>query len=282
MTTNELSVKVGNLSVAVKTWGHADKPPVLALHGWLDNAATFDCLAPYFPDYYWIAPDMPGHGLSENRGAGAEYSLWSYCTEVMQVANAMELDRFTLIGHSMGGGIASLLAGLFPQRLGKLVLLDVLGAIATGTGEMIPQMQKALSQRVDKPLRKAGQYPSYEAAVNARARVGVSTKAAELLGKRGIRKAEGYWYWGHDQRLTRKSLLSLTEEQVAVFLQAIECPVLVLGSTEAVFAEEVIERRAALVRDIQLEMLPGGHHQHLDGDVESVATLIQGFLEKPG
>jgi len=280
MISSELAVKVNGLTLSVKTWGEPDKTPVLALHGWQDNAATFDVLAPLMPDYYWIVPDLPGHGQSEHRGIDADYYLWGYCIEVLQLAKKLELDEFILLGHSMGGGIANLIAGLFPEKIIKLVLLDVLGVMTTPPAKALDQMRTALVQRVDKPLRKAGIYSTREKAVKARAKNGISQDAAALLGARGIAKKEEGYYWQHDQRLSQRSLLSMSDEQLVPVMNATTCPTLVIGSKEAVIRQEVIESRKAMMKDVRVFTLQGGHHQHMDGDVKQVASLIQEFLEE--
>lgn len=280
MTCNELTVRAHEMSLAVKTWGDQANPAIIALHGWQDNAGTFDKLAPLLPDYYWIVPDLPGHGKSEHRGKGAEYTLWAYCTEVMALADAMSLESFNLVGHSMGGGIASLLAGLYPERISKLVLLDIIGVLTSAPEAIVTQMRAAVQQRVEQPLRKAGLYSSLELAIAARAKRGVTTEAAGLLAARGVEKGDAGFYWSQDQRLTLNRLLSLTEAQMTAFLQAIDCPVLVIASREAVGRKAAIQNRVAMVKNIQLEQLTGGHHQHLDGDVATIASLTESFLAK--
>ncbi len=273
------TVSTGELSLAVKTWGDSAKPAILALHGWQDNAATFDKLIPHFPDYYWIVPDLPGHGLSEHRGKAADYSIWSYCADVMALADAMGLDHFYLIGHSMGGGIANLLAALFPERIRKLILLDVIGTITTPADKALEQMRTALKQRFKKVLRKPGFYSSREDAIAARARKGLDLEAASLLGIRGIGESASGYYWQHDQRLTRKSLLSMSDDQVRPFLEATSCPVLLVTSQQAVLGKDAIDKRIAMVGNIQVEALSGGHHQHLDGDIDLIARRIRPFLD---
>ena len=186
MKAQEQSVEVNGLTLSVKTWGNPQDKPILAIHGWQDNAATFDELAPRLPGYYWIVPDMPGHGFSDHRGTGADYHLWTYCTEVLLLAKAFNLNQFILLGHSMGGGIANLVAGLAPDHVAKLVLLDVLGVITTGSENTLEQMRKGLSQRVDKALRKPGLYSTREKAIAARAKNGITLEAAALLGARGL------------------------------------------------------------------------------------------------
>lgn len=278
MMVTDQEVSVVDLTLAVKTWGEPESPAIVALHGWQDNAATFDMLAPCFPDHYWVIPDLPGHGRSEHRGKGADYAIWQYAVEVMALVDAMALEQFTLVGHSMGGGIASMLAGLFPDRISRLVLLDVIGTITTPASASATQLRQGILKRIGNPLRKAGRYPTRDAAIIARANNGITREAAALLGERGIRQGESYYYWGHDQRLSLRSLQSLDDEQINSYLQAIACPVLLVTSQEAVQTEAVIRDRAALVRDIQVMKLAGGHHQHLDGDVDAIAALIRTFL----
>ncbi len=278
MQPAETTLMAGELSLAVRTWGEPGKPAIIALHGWQDNAATFDRLAPHFPDYFWVVPDLPGHGLSEHRGKGAEYSIWNYSVEVMAIADAFNLDTFVLVGHSMGGGIACLLAGLFPERVTRLVLLDVIGTITTQPDQSPAQLRHAIEQRVGKSLRKAGVYTTREAAIEARARKGITNEAAALLGARGIAENDQGYSWRHDQRLTRKTLVSLTDQQVAAHLGAITCPVLLVVSKEAVQREAVIRERAALVSNIRVVHLDGGHHQHLEEQADVIAGLVSEFF----
>lgn len=278
MQPAETSVTAGGLTLAVRTWGEPGLPGIIALHGWQDNAATFDRLAPAIPGYYWVAPDLPGHGRSAHREAGAEYSIWSYAVEVMAIANAMGLATFALVGHSMGGGIASLVAGLFPERITRLILLDSLGTIATPAAQSPAQLRRGIEQRVDQPLRRAGLYPTREAAIDARAKKGITQDAARILGERGIAESADGYFWCHDQRLTLKTLLSLDEEQVAAFLKAIQCKVLLVTSTEAVQREDVIRQRAALIGDIRIAQLDGGHHQHLEDKAGVISLLVDEFL----
>lgn len=279
MQARELKVNAADINLAVKTWGNDTDTPILALHGWQDNAATFDRLIPQLPGFYWIVPDLPGHGLSEHRGKGAEYTIWSYCAEIIALADQLGLEKFTLLGHSMGGGIANLLAAVLPERIERLILLDVIGTITTAATNSLEQLSMGLKHRTRHALRKPGLYPSLADAINARARKGVTAEAAALLGARGISQSAAGYYWQHDQRLTQKNLLSMCDEQLVPFLRAINCPVLLITSTEAVQREDAIKVRVAEIKNIRVEKLSGGHHQHLDGDVDSIAGLVRNFLK---
>ncbi|NXT90743.1 SEHL2 protein, partial [Anhinga rufa] len=133
---SELKFPVPWGHVAAKAWGPSEGRPVLCLHGWLDNANTFDKLIPLLPrDYYYVAMDFSGHGLSSHRPAGSPYHFLDYVSDVRRVAAALQWRRFTLMGHSMAFFFLFLLycfispqfCFLYPEMVEKLILLENLG-----------------------------------------------------------------------------------------------------------------------------------------------------------
>ncbi|NXY48197.1 SEHL2 protein, partial [Ceuthmochares aereus] len=125
---SELKFPVPWGHVAAKAWGPSEGHPVLCLHGWLDNANTFDKLIPLLPkDCYYVAMDFSGHGLSSHRPAGSAYHFLDYVSDVCRVTAALQWRRFTLMGHSMGGAVAGMFCFLYPEMVDKLILLESLG-----------------------------------------------------------------------------------------------------------------------------------------------------------
>lgn len=275
----ESSIPVAARQLALRSHGPHNGIPVIALHGWRDNAATFEKLGPLLPALRIVAIDMPGHGLSSWRDADGDYYIWSYLKEVLAVADALGWARFNLLGHSMGGAIASLLAGLMPERVGKLALLDAVGPLATAAEDAPGQLLRALEQA--RAPNRRHHYPSFEAAVAARAAKGLETEAATILGQRGIAQDEKGWYWTLDPRLSRANQLSLTERHTEVLLRRIACPVLLIAAPSYWVerkATEWFDQRCTYYRDLRRVDLPGGHHQHLEGGVTAVADLLRPFL----
>ena len=82
----EVRLSLPHIELAAHLYGPEDGAPVLALHGWLDNAASFARLAPRLAGLRIVALDFAGHGHSEHRPAGAGYALWDYAYDVLQVA----------------------------------------------------------------------------------------------------------------------------------------------------------------------------------------------------
>ena len=98
---------VRGLILAAKEWGALGSKPVIALHGWLDNAASFDLLLPSLKDTHVLAIDSAGHGQSAFRSSDAGYELWQEIPEVIEIADQMGWADFALIGHSRGAVIAA-------------------------------------------------------------------------------------------------------------------------------------------------------------------------------
>jgi len=262
-------------------------PRVLALHGWLDNAASFLPLAPHLPGIDLVAIDQPGHGQSAHLAPGADYSFVGAINAILDVADALGWDRFALLGHSMGAGIASMIAATCPERIEKLVAIEALGALAEVPGRTVIRMREAVAANralADKRLRV---FPDVEAAVQARlhaSRVpgsGLGEAEVRLLVARGVRAVEGGVEWSTDPRLTLPTMVRMTEPQVEDLVAGIECPV------RAIFAEpaqpylpdDLRRRRVGLLPRGDLIVLPGGHHLHMQQPA-AVAAAIGDFLRQ--
>ncbi|NWY05249.1 SEHL2 protein, partial [Nothoprocta ornata] len=110
--------------VAAKAWGPAQGHPVLCLHGWLDNANTFDRLIPLLPaGHRYVAMDFSGHGLSSHRPAGSLYHFLDYVSEVRRVAAGEQLKGAPR-GRLHKGCHFCL---LYPEMVDKLILLESIG-----------------------------------------------------------------------------------------------------------------------------------------------------------
>jgi esterase len=118
------SVDLGGLSLHYRETGPASGLPVLALHGHPGSASTWDTAATAVcdaGDYRFLAVTQRGYGASSRVGP---YALDTYAADALAFADALGLDRFVLVGHSMGGTVASLAAARSPAGLLGLVLED--------------------------------------------------------------------------------------------------------------------------------------------------------------
>ncbi|PSJ47552.1 alpha/beta hydrolase [Zobellella endophytica] len=251
--------------LAVMEWGDPRGVPLVALHGWLDNAASFTLLARLLPEVRLIAIDLAGHGLSDHRPAGQPYYIWDNVAEVQALLDTLGLARVALLGHSMGAGVASLFAGAFPERVSQLFLLDGLAPLDYPADELPAQMAQALLKSGRLQRRALRPYASVEQAVRARmgGRWPVSREAATWLLARGLREEAGGWYWRSDLALTQPSVVRLCEAQIAAFLRRLTMPVLLVMAESGIGLARV-EPLSGLVPQLELKLLAGGHHLHLE------------------
>lgn len=101
---------------------------VICLHGWQDNCGLFRPMCQTMDQSrHYLALDLMGHGLSDPLPRGLPYNFINYCYGIEYAMKEAQIEKFTLIGHSMGGNVAGLYASLFPEKINKLVLLDAAG-----------------------------------------------------------------------------------------------------------------------------------------------------------
>jgi pimeloyl-ACP methyl ester carboxylesterase len=121
---------VRGLSYSVRAWGSNDAPPLVLLHGIRDASASFQFLVDALRrEWYVIAPDWRGHGGS----AASAHQSWfhDYLADLDLILETLLPDQAVrLVGHSMGGNVASVFAGLRPERVSHLISIDAFGLLA--------------------------------------------------------------------------------------------------------------------------------------------------------
>ncbi|MGC3873576.1 alpha/beta fold hydrolase [Halomonas sp. GXIMD04776] len=253
------------------SWGHEDAPTWLALHGWLDNAASFSRLAPLLVERLNIrivAIDFSGHGKSQRHPSGADYAIWDYTQDVLDVLKSLGLERAPLLGHSMGAGVACLVAAALPERVERLVLIDGLGTLSTPAEKTAEQLRKGL-QGHRRRSSKAPHYADVESAIAARVNGGVTAidaVTAEPLVRRNLEDdGKGGYRLRTDGRLLRPSMVRFCPEQVQAILNAIEMPTLLIEGDGGILGDrEQAQRARSALRPLRRRVLVGGHHLHLE------------------
>lgn len=256
----------------------ADGLPLLALHGWLDNAASFRPMATLLGGYDLVALDMPGHGRSFHYPADAEYSMFSTILDVLAAADALGWQRFALLGHSMGGAIASMLAAAAPDRIMRLSLIEALGPLAGTENTTASRLRDAVTRRRALDDKRKRVFTDPELAVQARMYTNITAldeASSRLMIERGICAVDGGYEWSSDARLTLPTAVRMSEAQIQDCLRAIVCPVtlLIADPTPPYFPPALRDARIACVAQIRSVSLPGSHHLHMTHPVDVVAAL---------
>ena len=286
----EIGIPLGRIGALRQ--GEPDAPKVLALHGWLDNAASFVPLAEHLHGIDLVAIDQPGHGRSAHLPPGTDYSFVGAMNAVLDVADALGWERFALLGHSMGAGIASMIAAACPQRIERLVAIEALGALAEEPARTVARMREAVAANRTLKDKRLRVFPDIDTAVRARtyaSRVpgsGLDEALVRLLVERGVRAvcsetgACGY-EWSSDPRLTLPTMTRMTEAQVEDLVAGIECAVRAIFADPAqpYLPDDLRRRRVALLPRGELIVIPGGHHLHMQQPAE-VAAAIGDFFQR--
>ncbi|MEM8594098.1 MAG: alpha/beta fold hydrolase [Pseudomonadota bacterium] len=285
---SEAQCTVRELTYVYKHWRSAqavNHATVLALHGWLDNANSFDVLAPLLVsqcDVDVIALDMAGHGKSQHRHIQGAYNIWDDLLELNALIDALGLDQPILLGHSRGAMVATLLAASLPEITCQLIVLDGMLAMPVPSEEAPKQLAKHLRQH-SRSTHVMPHYATVDEAISARCKAaGMEPQQARGIVERGlIEVSDGRFEWRSDARVTRASAMKLNEVQNAAFYQTLSVPTLVLLAQEG-FGPWMASALAETPGNqcVQMESLAGGHHFHLDPvHAGVIVNRIHAFLK---
>ncbi|HEX5123615.1 MAG TPA: alpha/beta hydrolase [Rhodanobacteraceae bacterium] len=284
MRAEELRIALGDRTLAALAWGDPAHRPVLALHGWLDNAGSFAAIAPLLArDHYVVAIDLRGHGCSSHIPSGAWYHYVDYFDDLRATLDHFGWTRATLFGHSLGGTLASLFAAAYPERVETLVLIEALGPLTVPPENTLAQLKRGLDERTAFANRRALRvFRDLDAAIEARAMAsGFSREVARALVERGAQDVEGGYVWSSDPRLTLTSAQRYSEAQVLAMLSGIRAPTLLLLAEPATsyLPDSMMSARAAEVAGIEVVHVAGHHHLHLESP-DAVFEIVSRFLRE--
>lgn len=280
MILSPFTLPVGVTTVAGLRSSDRDGPRVLALHGWLDNAASFVPLAAALPAMDLVAIDLPGHGHSAHLPPGTQYNTPGAICHVLDVADALGWDRFTLLGHSMGAGIASLTAAAAPERVERLIAIEALGGLRGPEEETATRLREHVAAERRLASKRLRVFADLSAPIRARMMANqLSEPCARLLVERGVMPVDGGYSWCSDPRLMLPTALRMSEAQIDNLLAAIECPTQVIYASPAqsYYPEPLRSDRIRLLRDGHLAVFPGTHHLHMEHPAV-VAGVVSAFL----
>lgn len=254
--------------------------PIIALHGWLDNAASFLPLADYLSTHHLLALDLPGHGHSGHLPGSAHYHLADNLHVINAVADAMGWQRFVVLGHSMGAAVAVLTAAAMPQRLLGVGLIDGLGPIAFTPQQEVARLRQLFSG--GEVVKGSRPFSDIATAIRIRqkySRFAISAEAAGMIVARNLYHADGGYLWRFDERVKHPSTHYYSEEQVRGILAEIVSPALLISAEEgALQAWQGFSARRSALAGLQHEVMPGGHHLHMESP-QQVAARLLAFLD---
>ena len=276
-----LKCKFGKIKGLV--WGKDNPNKILALHGWLDNAASFCQLAPKLAKqgYEVVAIDFPGHGKSDHRAEGHFVHFIEFILDVQNVIHELKWEKLNLLGHSMGAAMAQMYTASNPEKIEKLIMIENLGAVpAYQSGTVAENLSEALSQWKNHTTKHKRFYTSVEEALKTRLKV--TPMQADLLKtmvKRGLKKTKKGYHWRTDKRLRLRSLIRFSEEMVVDSLGSKKPPTQLILATPQTYALNypTSQQRKEKLQAQSVVEIKGHHHLHMD-NAEEVFQAINLFL----
>ncbi|HSQ09080.1 MAG TPA: alpha/beta hydrolase [Burkholderiaceae bacterium] len=286
-------VDVRGLRYHLRLWGepqHGSRTLVM-LHGWMDVSASFQFVADALgPGWQVIAPDWRGYGLTERALADC-YWFPDYLADLERVLDGLTPDPVVLVGHSMGGNVALLYAGIRPGRVRAVVNLEGFGLRETHASQAPGRYAQWLDELLAGSSLRNYASPEDVAARLRRNNPRLTAERAEFLARHwALEQADGRWAVAGDpaHRIVNPTLYRLDE--VLACWERIACPVLwvraegtdvlrFVAENPAAAIDEV-ERRRAVIPDVEdLVIGDAGHMVHHD-QPERVARAIVDFLAR--
>ncbi|XP_059809780.1 serine hydrolase-like protein isoform X3 [Hypanus sabinus] len=241
----ELWIPVPWGHIAAKVWGSPDGRPVLCLHGWADNANSFDRLIPLLPDdFQYVVPDFPGHGISSHRPPGISYYMSEYVLDVRRITENLNWKKFTIMGHSMGGNVGGLFCSIFPEMVDKLILLDSYGFLPLTKHTQEEQLKKAFDDLIK--LEKEQGSPRVYTPDTALKRLlqgsgSLSEESGRLLLQRGSREVPEGIVFTRDLRINLLTPVRISIDQCLQFQKNVRAAVLLILAENRLSKDEKIK-----------------------------------------
>ena len=276
---------IRGLRYHVRVWGAAGGRPLFLLHGWMDVAASFQFLVDSFArDWHVIAPDWRGFGLSEWRPEG--YWFPDYYADLEALLDLYQPgEPAFLVGHSMGGVIASVYSGIRPGRVARLVSMEGLG-LARHTPDQAPLRY---AQWLD-DLKDPSTFRPYRSLEEVAARLRktnprLSEARAAFLAEHWAKRQDSgeYVLLSDPVHKTVNPYLFRIDEAIACWRRVTAPVLLVSGKLSDIPGRmkdtpgQLAERKSAFRDRREIELDDAGHMMHHD-QPERLAPLIEAFL----
>lgn len=279
-------IPVRGLQVHLRHWGDDKAPILMMLHGWMDVSASFQFVVDSLrQDWHVIAPDWRGFGLTRHPGTDT-YWFPDYLADLDAILDHCQPDApLRIIGHSMGGNIACMYAGIRPHRVARLVNLEGFGMPSTRP-EQAPERYARWMDELKHPAT-LGCYDSLEG-VEVRLRKNnprLTVERARFLAQHwAAQQGDGTWHILGDPAHKRTHPILYRAEEALACWRRIEAPVLWVeaadtnlwkgfGNREAARAE--LARRMAHIPDVTREVIADAGHMLQHDQPDQVARLIE-------
>lgn len=290
----EIRMQLSACEIAGKWWGSKEQRPILLLHGWQDNAGSFDTLIPLLPSSLsYLAIDLPGHGLSSHLPKGCFYHTIDLVPLLEEIRIKLKWERLSIIAHSMGSIISFFYASLYPDNVNFVVALDTLKMQNNHpkyTERIYTWRTKKLIELNSNFLEQPPEY-TYDELIQ-RVHEGsfgsVDMNKAIYMLKRSCKPSAinpNKFYFSRDIRVKFMQPFYVEQLICLEYIKTIKSPYLFVWSEDRHFSEpqkhiqEAIQFFKKNNKRFKVLRVKGTHHAHLN-QPEQMASKISKFILK--
>jgi pimeloyl-ACP methyl ester carboxylesterase len=267
-------------------WGNPQAPPLILVHGGRDHCRNWDWVARDLRErFHIIAPDLRGHGDSAPSPSG-DYSMSAFLYDLAQLIHGQKLAPVRIIAHSLGGAIALRYAGVYPDLVEKLVVIEGLGpspAMIAERGARGPadRYRTWIQAERDLAARQPRRYATIDEALSRMQAENrhLTDEQARYLTVHGVAQNEdGTFSWKFDNYVRSFAPVDLSPKQTWELWSHITCPTLLINGKESWASDPVADGRFAHFQNARAVSFEGaGHWVHHDR-LDAFLAGVRGFL----
>lgn len=235
--------------------------------------------------------EIAGHGLSDPYPREIPYNFYDSLLGIERVTKHLKWDKFSILAHSLGGAFALLYAGIFPEKVEKLVCLDIFALTPTIPETMAYRLRKTVGVllQAEEAIKAGPEKPcSYETAVKRSIRGtggALDEQACQILFQRGLQEVEGGYVFRRDRRLLAAPFCFAPKKDLTLIAKEVTAELLLIMLHDGPYLKNIdyfkdqVEALKTKSKSFRLIELPGKHNLHLTHP-EKVAPYICEFFNQ--
>lgn len=292
MDTYDIKIRVAWGFIAGKWFGPKNVRPIVCIHGWQDNANTFDLLIPLLPKHIsFLTIDLPGHGLSSHYPVGQNYDAFNYINLIRIIQKEYNWDKISLMGHSLGGVLGSLYSCIFADDVDLMIAIDGIVSNIHSNAEILQNQINQFFVYHEKNLsnREPPCY-SYSDAIKrlcSNPDKSITKDAAKILFRRAAVQSEKYpkkYYFRRDAKVKVYTNLVISMELISVYFERLVAPLIFIKAENSEYfgpkkntddVLEILKKKSTF----ETYIVHGRHHLHLTSP-ERISGFISDFICK--
>ena len=266
-------------------WGNPEAPPLLLVHGGRDHCRNWDWVAQALrDDWHVICPDLRGHGDSQWSPDG-NYSMAAYIYDLAQLIHQQGLAPVTIVAHSLGGNICLRYAGIYPDKVRRLVAIEGLGPSPKVIAERKKDMDERMRDWIDEQRKLSGRlprrYPTIEDAFKRMQDENkhLSAEQARHLTQQGvIQNEDGTYSWKFDNYVRAWAPYDMSYEDIERLWSKISAPTLLVNGKESWASNPETDGRIGHFKTAKVVSFENAghwvHHDRLEGFIDTTKNFI--------